>query len=83
MSRLITEQEKQSMFYQQGLSCHHCHGTVEEHRKERFSERQKQVDLAKERGEQHIGNAALEATERRRAAKKKLKQSQKVSQRNK
>ncbi|MDG1473683.1 MAG: rhodanese-related sulfurtransferase [Porticoccaceae bacterium] len=79
----ITEQEKQSMFYQQGLSCHHCHGTVEEHRKERFSERQKQVDLAKERGEQHIGNAALEATERRRAAKKKLKQSQKVSQRNK
>ena len=72
----ITEQEKKSEFYQQGLACHHCHDVVEDDQKVRFAERQKQVELAKQRGEEHIGNAAFEATERRRAAKKshKLKQ---------
>ena len=73
----ITEQEKQSEFYQQGLACHHCHDVVADDRKERFAERQKQVELAKQRGEEHIGNAAFEATERRRAAKKYRKQQQK------
>ena len=74
---LITEQEKQSEFYQQGLTCHHCHDVVEDDRKARFAERQKQVELAKQRGEKHIGNAAFEATERRRAAKKSRKLEQK------
>ena len=73
----ITEQEKQSKFYQQGLACHHCHDVVEDDRKARFAERQKQVELAKQRGEEHIGNAAFEATERRRAAKKSRKLEQK------
>ena len=71
----ITEQEKESEFYQQGLSCHHCHDVVEDDRKQRFAERQKQVDLAKQRGEEHIGSAAFDATERRRAAKKAQKNS--------
>ena len=66
----ITEQEKEHQHYQEGLSCHHCYGTVDEEQKQRFAERQKQVKLAKERGEEHIGNAAQEAAERRRAEKK-------------
>ncbi len=69
----ITEQEKSSEYYKQGLSCHHCHDVVAEDRKQRFAERQKQVELAKGRGEEHIGSAAFDATERRRAAKKALK----------
>ncbi|HIK80385.1 MAG TPA: rhodanese-related sulfurtransferase [Porticoccaceae bacterium] len=69
----ITEQEKSSELYQQGLSCHHCHDVVAEDRKQRFAERQKQVELAKGRGEEHIGSAAFDSTERRRAAKKALK----------
>ena len=73
----ITEQEKLSEFYQQGLACHHCHDVVADDRKARFAERQKQVELAKQRGEEHIGNAAFEATERRRATKKHRKQQQK------
>ena len=73
----ITEQEKKSEFYQQGLACHHCHDVVEDDQKARFAERQKQVELAKQRGEEHIGNAAFEATERRRAAKKSRKLEQK------
>lgn len=66
----ITEQEKEHMHYQQGLSCHHCYDALSEEQKQRFAERQKQVRLAKERGEEHIGDAAQQATERRRAEKK-------------
>ena len=58
------------MHYQQGLSCHHCYDSLTEEQKQRFAERQKQVKLARERGEEHIGNAAQKATERRRAEKK-------------
>ena len=72
----ITEKEKESNYYQPGLACHHCHDMVEDDRKQRFAERQKQVELARERGEDHIGNAAMAATERRRAAKKLRKQQQ-------
>ena len=72
----ITEKEKESKYYQPGLACHHCYDMVADERKQRFAERQKQVELARERGEGHIGNAAMAATERRRAAKKLRKQQQ-------
>ena len=70
----ITEQEKQHQHYQEGLSCHHCFGTLDTEQKQRFAERQKQISLAKQRGEEHIGNAAQEATERRRAEKRAEKE---------
>ena len=70
----ITEQEKQHQHYQEGLSCHHCFGTLDTEQKQRFAERQKQISLGKQRGEEHIGNAAQEATERRRAEKRAEKE---------
>ena len=66
----ITEQEKNLDSYQEGLSCHHCYGILSEEQKQRFAQRQKQVQLAKARGEEHIGSAAQQDTERRRAEKK-------------
>jgi UPF0176 protein len=72
----ITEQEKTLETYTEGLSCHHCYGTVSEEQKQRFAQRQKQVQLAKARGEEHIGSAAQQDTERRRAEKKARKQNQ-------
>ena len=69
----ITEQEKTLETYQEGLSCHHCFGTLTEDQKQRFSQRQKQMQLAKARGEEHIGSAAQLDTERRRAEKKARK----------
>ncbi len=72
----ITEQEKTLETYREGLSCHHCFGTVSEEQKQRFAQRQKQVQLAKARGEDHIGSAAQRDTERRRAEKKARKQDQ-------
>lgn len=69
----ITEKEKELDSYQEGLSCHHCFGTLSEEQKQRFAQRQKQMQLAKARGEEHIGSAAQLDTERRRAEKKARK----------
>lgn len=72
----ITEQEKTLDSYQEGLSCHHCFDRVSDEQKQRFTQRQKQVQLAKARGEKHIGSAAQQDTKRRRAEKKARKKNQ-------
>jgi len=69
----ITEEEKKLDTYIEGISCLHCHDQVTEEQKQRYAQRQKQVKLAKARGEAHIGSAALLDTERRRADKKARK----------
>ena len=53
--RPITEDEKQRPEYKKGVSCHHCHMEMTETQKASFAERQKQIQLAKTRGESHIG----------------------------
>jgi UPF0176 protein len=52
----ITEQDKQSDKYQKGVCCPHCYDRLTDEQKARFSERQKQVELATARGERHIGS---------------------------
>jgi len=74
----ITEQEQLLPSYAEGLSCLHCYGTVNVEQKQRFAQRQKQVELAKARGEEHIGNAALGITERRREEKKAEKNASRI-----
>lgn len=53
----ISEEEMQSEQYVKGVSCPHCYDEHSDERKERFADRQKQIDLARQRGEQHIGVA--------------------------
>ena len=65
-----------SEFYIQGESCPYCHDQTTPEQRERYRERQKQVLLAKQRGEEHRGDAAAETLEQRKAAKKKLKEAQ-------
>jgi len=56
--RPITEDEKLRPEYEKGVSCHHCHEEMTETQKAAFAERQKQIALAKKRGETHIGRKA-------------------------
>ena len=70
----ISEYEKTLDSYIEGVSCLHCHNKVSEQQLKRFAQRQKQVKLAKARGESHIGAAAQLDTERRRLEKKARKQ---------
>jgi len=54
----ITEEDKQSEQYIPGITCPHCFDQQTPEQRQRFSERQKQIQLAKERNEQHIGSSA-------------------------
>ena len=54
-SRPITQEEKNSAKYQAGISCPHCYDGLTEKKLETARERQKQVELASQRGEKHIG----------------------------
>ncbi|MFC1578762.1 rhodanese-related sulfurtransferase [Pseudomonadota bacterium] len=53
----ITEQDKLSDKYQKGVCCPRCFDALSDEQKARFSERQKQVELARQRGEAHVGAA--------------------------
>jgi len=51
----ITENEKKSAHYIKGVSCHRCYDKISQDQRERFAQRQKQIDLAKTRGDVHLG----------------------------
>lgn len=73
----ITEADKLSPTYQQGISCIHCHDKISPDQKARFTEREKQMELAKQRGEAHIGAAAAKTL----TAKRQKKYSRKSTER--
>jgi UPF0176 protein len=70
----ITKEEMQSHKYQEGVSCPHCFDKVSAQQKDRFAEREKQIQLAKQRGEEHIGSTVNEIIEKRQNQKLKIKQ---------
>ena len=70
----ITEEDKHNPFYEAGVSCPHCHDRFSEERKKRFLERERQIKLARERGEEHIGGAVAEISQKRRAFKRLQKE---------
>lgn len=51
----ITEQDKQSELYLEGVTCPRCHHRQTPEQRARFLERQKQIELARQRNEVHIG----------------------------
>lgn len=51
----IDDAQKASDLYVPGVSCPRCHDAHSDQQKQRFTERQKQIALAKARGEAHIG----------------------------
>lgn len=51
----ITEEDKNSDKYVQGVSCPSCYDKKSEQQRQRFAERERQVQLAKARGEEHLG----------------------------
>ena len=63
--RPISEQDKQSPDYLSGVSCHHCIGEKSEADRERFAQRQQQIELANEQGQHHIGLTPDEVAEAR------------------
>tara|TARA_R110002072_G_scaffold89737_8_gene201003 strand:+ start:55233 stop:56276 length:1044 start_codon:yes stop_codon:yes gene_type:complete len=79
----ITEEDKQHEKYMEGISCAKCYEKLSEQQKQRFSERQKQVGLAKTRGEKHIGGEVKNTILKRKIIKKTLKAEQNLKNQNK
>ena len=53
--RPILAEDKARPEFEEGVSCHHCAAETSEADKARFRERQKQIALARKRGERHLG----------------------------
>jgi UPF0176 protein len=73
----ITEQEKLDTKYQKGVSCPHCFDKISDDQKARFAERERQVELAKARGETHIGSDVKDSIISNREQKIKERELQK------
>ncbi len=53
--RPLTQADTQRPEYEDGVQCHQCVDEFDAARRERFRERQRQIKLAEERGELHLG----------------------------
>ncbi len=62
--RPLTRDDLNSPDYQQGVSCPHCVAEQDEAQRAAFAERQRQVELARARGDQHVGKRMPERPER-------------------
>ncbi len=70
----INADEMNSPLYERGVSCPHCHDGQDEQQRARYAERQKQIDLAKMRNENHIAADVSQA----KAEKRKIKEEQRA-----
>ena len=72
----ITDADKTSPQYHPGVSCPACYDTKSSSDRGRFGEREKQVQLARSRGELHIGADVTQQARQRKALKQAAKQNQ-------
>lgn len=75
----ITKADMLSEQYESGVSCPKCSGTHTDEQITRFREREKQVELARQRDEAHVGSDAREATKKRRQQKAEERRAHKKS----
>jgi UPF0176 protein len=76
----ISEEDKQSDLYVLGESCPFCHEQHTPEDRARLRERQRQIELAKERGERHLGSNLPQIREQRRREKLAEKEKQRLAQ---
>jgi UPF0176 protein len=67
--RPITETDKAQPSYVAGVSCLHCVQNTTDAQKQRYAERQKQMQFARVRGQQHIGGDVQKQISENRALK--------------
>jgi UPF0176 protein len=65
----ITEDAKNSDKYVRGVSCPSCYDKKSEQQRKRFAERERQMQLARSRGEQHLGSEVNQISRQRRQIK--------------
>ncbi len=76
----VSEQDRQSELFQQGVSCPYCHEQHSSEQVQRFSERERQMELARQRGESHIGQPMQAVIQQRRKKKLSFKNRQRAAE---
>jgi UPF0176 protein len=51
----VGDLQRASPYFRQGVSCPHCHDNITDERRHNLQERQRQVELARQRGTVHVG----------------------------
>ncbi len=74
----LSGDDRQSPHYEPGVSCPHCHEQRTEDSASRFAERRRQIELARQRGEPHIGQEMAELMRDRKQAKLRFKNEQRA-----
>ena len=74
----ITEADKQSQKYQQGVSCPACYDSKTDNQRSRYLQREKQVRLARLRGESHIGSSVTDTSRQQKNRKLAAKNEQRA-----
>ena len=78
--RPITEDDKQSPHYKKGVSCHHCYQSHSVQQRQRYQERERQIELAKRRGEAHMGHSVAQTIAEKKSNKQKAKNLQRKAE---
>jgi len=66
----ITDEDKLSSAYIKGISCPHCIDSKDNEQIKRYAERQKQITIAAQRGQKHIGNRMPEIIRKNKELKR-------------
>ena len=74
--RPITDEDKEHADYEAGVSCHHCINEYTAEQQERFRQREQQMQLARERGLDHLGADLNDIRDQRRKEKLAYKEAQ-------
>ena len=77
----ISDDDKNEPAYSPGVSCPYCIDKKSDADRERYREREHQIRLASERGEDHIGEHAGETQLRRGEKKKRLREARRLADR--
>ncbi len=60
--RPVSQADRSDPRFEEGICCPACHDQLTDAQRTRFAERQKQVDLARQRGQAHIGRAPAKSS---------------------
>ncbi len=74
----ITREDMASDSYAPGISCPHCIDSLTDAQRRRFAEREKQLQLAKARGEAHMGSAVAKTARQNRIGKQQRRKRQQL-----
>lgn len=73
----ILEEDKSHPAYVKGVSCHHCKETKDNTQIKRYTERQKQINIAAQKGQKHIGGIMPEIIKQNKETKREIKHAKK------